>query len=247
VLQVGLSSEVSSTGFEALSKLHHLEQFIFGDECMLMIDLMLETEFLLLCPKILPHLKVAGRHFDLLKVNDTYDDDDDDGVNLNQGYHNEWLQNLHEPATLGLQLLNLCYDFQPNKNIQFPQLEELVLWNPSSSCAISLCDRFAAVSALGLYGCGNSDVLPVLRHVGQRLHSLVLDFVHDYYHGLTISEVLRLCPNLKRFRVSNIYVINEDTGPWPEAAFRCMEEAYFENADLPCGFLKQVNNAYAYI
>ena len=146
------------------------------------------------------------------------------------------LQNLHEPATLDLELLNLCQDFLPNENIQFPQLKELVLWSPSSG-TISVCDRFATVPALGLYNCCDLDVLSVLRHVGQRLHSLVLDGVEQEF---TMAEVFGLCPNLKRFRVSNTMSVNEDVEPLPETAFWCMEEAYFEFVTLPNGFLKQV-------
>jgi hypothetical protein len=232
VLQVCLSLEVSSTGFEALSKLHNLEQFIFG-ESMFQRDWERESKFLLLSAKILPHLKVAGRHLDFLRADYDYYFD------RKQGYHNKMLQNLHEPATLGLQLLNLGQDFLPNENIQFPQLKELVLWSPSSG-TISVCDRFAAVPALGLYDCLKSDVLPVLQHVGQRLHSLVL---HAFDQKSTsLAEVLRLCPNLKRFKVSYTDV-REEAGPWPESAFWCMEEAYFEFVTLPNGFLKQVNNA----
>jgi hypothetical protein len=237
VLQVGLSSVVSSKGIEALSELHHLEQFIFADdECRNQSDWKLDSKFLLLSAKILPHLKVAGRHFDFLRVDvDLYSDE----FNCIPGYHNEMLQNLHEPATLSLQLLSLRKDFLPNENIKFPLLEELMLWSPSSR-TISVCDRFATVPAIGLYDCRDLDVLPVLRHVGQRLHSLVLDNFDQ--ESTSLAEVLRLCPNLKRFRVSNTNV-NKEAGPWPEASFWCMEEAYFETATLPNGFLKQVNNA----
>jgi hypothetical protein len=102
VLQIGLSPEVSSTGFEALSELHNLEKFIFGN-CMDRCEWKLESKFLLLCAKILPHLKAAGRLFDFLDAEDLYNF----GFNCNRGYHNEMLQNLQEPATLGLQLLSL--------------------------------------------------------------------------------------------------------------------------------------------
>jgi hypothetical protein len=108
----------------------------------------------------------------------------------------------------------------------------LVLWNPSSG-TISVCDRFATIPALGLYGCRKLDVLPVLRHVGQRLQSLVLD---DF---VSLAVVLQLCPNLKRFRVSDTNV-NAEAGPWPEASFWCMEEAIFKVVELPRGFLTQV-------
>jgi hypothetical protein len=200
---------------------------------MFLSDWARESKYIFLSAKILPHLKVAGRHFEFLKIQDGFEH----GFNVTKGYHNEMLQNLHEPATLSLQLLSLHQDFLPNENIKFPQLEELILCRPSSH-TISVCDRFSTVPALGLYNCRDFDVLSVLRHVGQRLHSLVLDFVEQQF---TMAEVFRLCPNLKRFRVSNTMIVNEDIEPLPETAFWCMEEAHFEEATLPNGFLKQVN------
>jgi hypothetical protein len=237
VLQVRLcTTNVSKSGFEALSKLHNLEQFIFAG-ANLTRDL--ENQFLLLCGKILPRLKVSGRHFDFFQPRSH----EEDFVFQNQlGYHNYLVQNLHQPAELGLQLLNLRDDCQPNKNIKFSQLEELILCNPSSR-AISMCDRFTAVRALGLY-CWllcipTAIVFPLLRSVGQRLHTLELKDIQEF----SFAEVLQLCPNLKRFRVCNSDV-KELPEKVPEAAFLCMEEVYliFDGLHkLPPGFIKQVN------
>jgi hypothetical protein len=231
VLEVALTSKVTSSGFKALTNLHHLEQFIFGEFMPEKDRRVLECEFLELCPRFLPQLKVAGRRFDFLEMDAIYNN----GFKCNQGYHNSMLQNFHQTAVLGLILLNLRQDYLPNENIQFPDLKELILWNPSSG-AISVCDRFASVCALGLQSCGNFDVLPVLRHVGHRLHSLVLDDVQRLF---TFGEVFRLCPDLKRFKVS---ASNVDEAPeqLSDAAFWCMEEIFIASVILPSGFLKQV-------
>lgn len=194
-------------------------------------DEVLECKFLELCPQFLPQLKVAGRRFDFFEMDAIYNN----GFKCIRGYHNFMLHNFHQPAVLGLKLLNLRQDYLPNENIQFPDLEELILWSPSSG-AISLCDRFASVCALGLYGCGNFDVFPVLRHVGHRLHSLVLE---DVLRLFTFGEVFRLCPDLKRFKVS---ASNVDEAPeqLSDAALWCMEDVFIDSVILPSGFLKQV-------
>jgi hypothetical protein len=244
VLQVRLfTTNVSNSGFEALSKLHNLEQFIFGDENLTRrCDYDLESQFLLLCAKILPHLKVSGRYLDFFEPKHAYDVDFMDKL----GYHNNLVQNLQQPIVLGLQLLNLSHDYQPNENITFSQLEELVLCNPSSR-VISMCDRFTAVRALGFYcfyfAIDTEIVFPVLHIFGQRLHTLVLEGIKKF----SLAKVLRLCPNLKRLRVGNCYA-NELPEQVPEAAFLCMEEMYlFDHLTLPPGFLKQVNGNICYL
>jgi hypothetical protein len=231
VLQVGLTSDVSSTGFKALATLQHLEQFVFG-ECMPESDWENESKFLDLCPPFLPQLKVAGRHMNLLKVADMYMD----GFQYARGYHSEMVQQLQQLTELSLKLLNLNDDVVPSENVKFPELEELLLWNPSSH-ALGLCDRFATVTALGLYRCDKTDVIPALHCVGLRLHSLVLYEVEKMF---SLAEVLRLCPYLKRFKVFGS-MVNEAPEEWPEATFRCMEQAEFGSMKLPPGFVKQVN------
>jgi hypothetical protein len=231
VLQVGLSLDVSSAGFKALSKLPHLEQFIFGDymkEC----DWNHEFRFFNLCTKYLPHLRVAVHSFDVMGMDDLLLD----GYKRARGYHNELMQQLKRPATLSLQLLDLADDFLPAKRIKFSSLEELVLWNPSSR-VLDWCDSHAKLTALGLYEYKKADITPVLRQVGQRLQSLALCEIDKKF---SLAEVLQLCPRLKRFKVSDCRV-KKFPVQWPETAFSCMEETCLEMVNLPPGFLKQVN------
>jgi hypothetical protein len=234
VLQVSLTLDVSSAGFEALSKLPHLQQFICAENLQ---DWKHEVRFFNLCTEYLPHLRVAGRSFDIMDLNDLYTD----GSTRARGYHSKLVKQLKRPATLSLQLLNLSDGVLPNKMVKLSSLEELYLWNPSSS-VLDWCDNFASLTALGLYQCDESGITPVLHllhRVGQRLCSLVLCELQDYEFSL--AEVLRVCPRLKRFKLSSCK-LKKDPDQWPEAAFSGMEESWFEMVNLPPGFLKQVNN-----
>jgi hypothetical protein len=226
--------DVSSAGFEALSKLPHLQQFIYG-EFMREYDWKHQVRFFNLCTEYLPHLKAAGHTFDVMYV----DDREIQGLMRARGYHSELVQQLKRPATLSLQLLNLANDVLPAKRIKFSGLEELALWNPSSR-SLDWCDRNTSVTALGLYECNKTGVAPVLRllhQVGQRLNLLVL---HEVNEEFSLAEVLQLCPRLKRFKLSSCKVKN-DPEQWPDEAFSCMKETYFDSVKLPRGFLNQVN------
>jgi len=230
VLQVALTPEVSSTGISALTPLQHLKQFIFGDS-MPESEWDNESKILVLCSQFLPQLKVSGRRMDLLKVENFYTD----GFMYARGYHSEMVQLLLSPCILGLKQLNLCDDNVPNIDVQFPELEELLLWSPSSR-ALGLPHRFSTVTALGLFECDETDIIPLLHCVGLRLHSLLLREVGRMF---SLAEVLRLCPCLKRLRVFGSRVI-QNPEQWPEATFRSIEEADFGSMKLPPGFLKQV-------
>jgi len=222
-----LTSEVSSTGIKALSKLQHLEQFIFADG----LDWELESEYIDLCAKYLPQLKVIGRIFDFLSSFFDYD--------LPEGYHNEMLKHLQQPAVLGLRLLTLEGDCQPNENVHFPELEVLILWSPTKGM-LNLCDRFESVSTLAIHcdrnGCDLEDVMSVLCRVGQRLHSLLL----SEFNRLSLADVLLNCPRLKCFAVQ-LSRVNQAPVLWPTASFTCLEEVNLQTVQLPPGFLKQVN------
>jgi hypothetical protein len=225
-------SYVSSTGFKALSELQHLEQFIFGESensC----GWTEESKHIVLCSKYLPQLKVIGRRLEFLGFDDCMFD-------IPEGYHNNMLQHLQQPAVLGLQLLNLAGlegDCQPNEDVHFPDLEVLILWAPTSGM-LNLCDRFKTVSTLALYH-GNKieDIMPVLCRVGQRLHSLVLFNVDKRF---SLAEVLLNCPRLKCFAVEDSEV-NRAPELWPAASFTCMEEVNLQTVKLPPGFMKQVS------
>jgi hypothetical protein len=234
VLKVGLTLDVSSAGFEALSKLPHLQQFIYGEH-MKDCDWEHEVRFFKLCTEYMPHLRVAGHSFDVMSMDDLHMH----RYKSARGYHCELVQQLNQPTTLSLQLLNLWSDVLPKNITEFSNLEELVMWNPSSRL-LEWCDRHAKLTSLGLYEYQKPDITPVLRalhQVGQRLHSLVL--CEFYSSEFSLAEVLQLCPRLKRLKVSTCSV-KKDPDQWPEAAFSCLEEACFESVTFPSGFLKKV-------
>jgi hypothetical protein len=225
-------SYVSSTGFKALSKLQHLEQFIFGRDSEYSCGWTEESMHIVHCAKYLPQLKVIGRRLEFIGC--------DDYIDFPEGYHNDMLQHLQEPAVLGLQQLNLAGlagDCLPNENVHFPQLEVLILWAPTNNM-LNLCDRFESVSTLAIYhGRLFEDIMPVLCRVGQRLHSLVLFKVDK---RVSLSEVLLNCPRLKCL-VLEKSKFNQAPERWPAASFLCMEEVRFLSMKLPPGFIKQVN------
>jgi hypothetical protein len=233
VLQVGLKSDVSSAGFKALSKLPHLQQFLFGDN-LDWRNWRRELRFLRLCTEYLPQLRVAGRSFDVMDADAAWYTC---GTDRARGYHNELLQHLQQPTALSTQLfLNLADDFLPPATVKYPKVEELLLWEPSERLLGLLGERFASLTVLGLY-CSATDVVPALQRVGQHLHTLVLDCVG---HAFSLAKVLQLCPRLKRFKV-HCCIENGEPEEFPEGAFSYMEEAHFEGGKLPTGFLKQVN------
>lgn len=238
VLQVNLKvDEVSSAGFSALSTLPHLDEFLFGDRMNKESDWVHESKFLILCSRFLPKLSVSGRRFDFLHVDFLYEST----FRQYCGYHKEMVQEMQQPAKLSLQHLNLSNGVQPNENIQFPQLETLSLWFPNAGQALSLCQRFQTVSALGLYDLETSlDLLPTLQSVGQRLHSLVLDEASE--PAFSLLQVLESCPNLKHFRLSNCTFLVDPPEQWPEKYFSGMEEVFLCSLySPPAGFIMQVN------
>jgi len=225
VLQLRLKSYVSSSGIEALSKLHHLQQFIFG-EGMDGFDWRYELNFLLLCANFLPRLRVVGRHFDLLNVVELDECERFTPFGFTRGYHQHLLLQLQPPAELSLQHLNLAADLAFSEGFKFPCLESLMLWNTSNH---RLCDRFASLTALGFYEC-NFEVLPVLSRVGQRLNSLV---VHQAGSEVfSVAKVLQLCPHLSRFRLSSSK-INSALEQWPVMAFSNLRELQLRDVEKP--------------
>jgi len=234
LLRVSLTLDVSSAGFESLSKLPHLQQFIYG-EFMKECDWKHEVRFFTLCTEYLPHLRVAGQCFDVMGM----DDLNAHRYKIARGYHNELVKQLNQPTTLSLQLLNLWADVLPKKRTKFSNLEELILWDPTSRL-LEWCDRHAKLTSLGLYEYRKTDIAPVLsalHQVGQRLHSLV--FCEFFCCEFSLAEVIQLCPRLKRFKVISC-TVKKDPDQWPEAAFSCLEEVCFESITFPPGFLKKV-------
>jgi hypothetical protein len=209
----------------------HLQQFIFGER-MPASNWKHELRFLVFCTEYLPHLRVAGHSFDVMDV----DDLEINGCRRARGYHSKLMQRLKKPTTLSLQLLNLADDVVPANGIKFSVLEKLALWKPSNRL-LDWCDRHAKLTALGLYDCGDLNVLPVLCQVGQRLQTLVLDTI---YQEFSLAQVLQLCPNLKHFKVSSCKV-KKAPEKLPEKVICHLENVVVDCMKLTPGFLRQVN------
>lgn len=212
---------MSSVGFQALSKLRQLRQFLFGEH---IYSLELEEKFFLLCSQFLPQLKVSCRRFDKLD-------------SVDNGFYNKSLQ---QPITLSLNNIAVSEDVQLHENLQLPELQSISLRKPMKD-VLGLLERFSTVSALGLSEVENvpEDIMisTVLQSVGGRLRSLIL---YDVQQVLSLAQVFQLCPRLERFRIS--YCKFQDTSSkWPEKHFNCLEEV-FVSADqlIPPGFILQV-------
>jgi hypothetical protein len=240
-LQVSLTLDVSSAGFKALAKLPHLHQFIFGDY-MPARDWKHELRFLVFCTKYLPHLRVAGRSFEVMNVQDC---PEFHSFECARGYHNKLVQQLKRSTTLSLQMLNLADDVLPREKIKFSGLEELILGKPSSR-SLDWCDRHAKLTALGLYECHYLDVLPALCRIGQRLQKLVLCSV---YQEISLVQVLKLCPILKHLKVDCCRVTRAPE-KLPDSVICHLEEVVLGvlgGSHLAPGFLRQVNKNYKYL
>lgn len=241
VLEVELSLDVSSVGFEALSKLRHLRQFLFG-ESLYGLEWEHEKKLLLLSSRILPQLRVAGRCFDiLLDIDVLYGAD---VFEHSTGYHDEMVQ--EKIAVLSLENLVLGRDVHPYENLQMPELKSLSLWFPNNEDVLPLCERFSNISQLGIHSCeehGHEEMIKkVLQSLGQQLRLLLLDEVSQ---TPSLAEILRFCPRLERFRLcSYFHNFSLDDGAsneWPERSFSCMEEVVLQVNNIPCGFIMQVN------
>lgn len=239
VLQVGLSSEVSSVGFQALTNLRLLRQFIFGNS-MHYSKWQLHKKLLVLCWQNLPHLKVAGCSFNFLHADMfvTYL-----GSYNHRSYHDHLVQQ-QQLTKLSLESLCIGFEVQPHENLDLPELKSLSIKLPTTKEVFDLCDRFNTISALGIY-CTEllgEDLITVLQSIGQRLRFLALD-VMSSEQRMSLCKVLEICPNLQGFRFTNCF-FNDTSNIWPQRLFSCLEEVNldFENQHIPPGFAMQVND-----
>jgi hypothetical protein len=235
VLQVELSLEISSVGFEALSTLRHLRQFHFGEY--LFSDWEHDEKCLMLCARFLPCLKLAGSYNDFL-----------DGGNQSPEEHNDFVQQNHLQK-LSLSDLTIGRNVELHENFQLPELESLSLWLPMKDI-VGLCDRFSSISALAFYELRFSPpdmVTTVLHTVGKRLRSLSLD---DAPQPMSLAQIFEFCPRLESFRIQFCNFNDAPTVQWPARYFSCMKEARvgvqrpsidLDSQSLPCGFIMQVN------
>jgi len=225
--------EVTSIGFQALSTLLHLKQFLFGN-CFEGRSWEHLQKCILLCAQYLPHLKVAGRQFDILY-----------GYSRGCNYHKELLHQQQLPKQ-SLADLIIGSDVEPFKNLQFPVLESLSLWLPVKDM-VSLCDRFSTITALALHGSSpdTAVIMTLLQSVGGRLRTLALQEVQ---RPLSLAQVFEYCPRLGGFRIQFCNFNDDPSTEWPDKYFNNVKEAHVGNQrpdagweSLPPGFLMQVH------
>jgi len=239
VLQVELSLDISSVGFEALSTLRYLRQFHFGEYfgVYFEIDWELYQKCIMLCARYLPQLKFTGSYNDFLC-----------GSTQSPVKYNELVQQ-HELPKLSLSDLTIGSDVEPHEDLELPELESLSLWLPMKDI-VGLCDRFSSISALALYNLryAPSDIIiTVLHTVGKRLRSLSLS---DAPQPLSLAQIFGFCPRLESFRIEFCNFNDAPTVQWPARYFSCAKEArvgaqrhesHLDSQSLPRGFIMQVN------
>jgi hypothetical protein len=232
VLKVGLSRDVSSAGFKALSTLRHLRQFLFRDYYV--GGLARAKECILLCAEYLPHLKGAATF---------------DSKFLSECQHNELVQH-QQLSKLSLANLSIGRNVEPHKNLQLPELESLSVRFPMND-VVGLCDRFSTISALVLCDikyASPETVMTVLQGVGGRLRSLSLIFAPQ---PLSLAKIFELCPQLESFKIEYCNIIDTPTVCWPENYLSCLNEvSVYRFRDetgrwnsLAVGFIMQVNTS----
>lgn len=218
---------MSSVGFEALSKLKHLQQFLFGD---FEEDWQLHRVCLLLCTQFLPKLRFIGLDFSDLN-NETFEEEDHGNF-----YHDQVVQ---QPIQLGLEEVILSGHAQPHNNCQLPQLRTLHLFRPVGDVA-GMCDRFLTLSEISFYEGDTDTVMAVLQLVGRRLHKLVMEEIGP--QEFVLPTLLQLCPNLKHLHIVMCGYDDSYTSAWPTEIFGCLEEVNLQMVyePLPCGFIVMV-------
>jgi hypothetical protein len=228
VLQVrGLTEEVSSVGFKALSKLQNLQKFLFFEW-----NWEVEHKCLLMCAQFLPRLQMAGK--DTTK-NGTGSFTHATATN---GYHKELVEQ-EQRVPLGLQHLVIKGQVRLHPTCQLPELKALHLNWPGED-AVSLLDRFPTVTELSFFHADAKVVKLVLQKVGWRLSKLGFG---DCLTLGSLPETLKLCPNLNSLWLGGCQ-FDQFFGLWPKNLMDHLEEVDIDmdNKQLPQGFIKQVNN-----
>jgi hypothetical protein len=217
VLQVSLVPEVSSVGFEALSKLKHLQQFLFG-EIDADINWQLKEKFLLLCAQFLPKLRIAGFNYANLYSFHIFDlSADDDNTEC---YHDLIVQ---QPLKLGIEQLLVSGGVKIHEKCQLPHLRALNISRLTASNISGIFLRFTTITELAICGTMTDTVIKVLQIVGQRLSKLALGHLMEF----KLVEALQLCPKLKHLQIIGCKFDDSDSEWQKEDDFSCLEEIIF--------------------
>lgn len=175
-----LDENVSASGFQALSKLDHLEQFYFCS-----IKNASTRKHLELCLQYLPKLRFAGEnfspHFCIF-------------YNSLGKLTTEALLSLKTPTILGLQKMSLFRVERMPEEISLPNLNHLILEFPLENFR---CDdpRLSQVTKLCLYEGTTAAAVQILGHLGRQLKKLEL----CASESVPFDLILESCPNLEWF------------------------------------------------
>jgi hypothetical protein len=229
---------VSRAGFLALSMLPHLKEFHFGNRYTIS-SRKHQNRCILMCANYLPHLKIIGRDFSssyFMRMRA-------------KGIHNELVQQRQFTKLLLTDLvLGGEAALPPHENLQLPDLQSLSVWLPMRD-TVGLCNRFSTITALGLFGPAEADmVMSVLQSVGGRLQTLLL---HNVPQPISLSKIFVCCPHLEKFTFCLCNFNDLDFFvQWPEINLSNVEEAHMGQQrpqlgyePIPRGFIMQVNSS----
>jgi hypothetical protein len=170
-----LDESVTATGFKALSKLQHLEQFDFREShC---------RDLSWLCLQYLPNLRFVG---DKCNPNSTL---------AEAGFGSwttQWMQRAPKPVTLGLQEVTLLKVMSLPEGVLLPNLTFLILQEPPENFK---CDqRLSTVSKLLIHNVSVATCVHILQQIGRQLKKLIVHYVDSV---ISVDQILSLCPNLE--------------------------------------------------
>jgi len=237
ILEVALAPEVSSIGFNALSSLSHLQQFLFGD---FKESWEFQQKCLLMSARFLPKLRFAGFNFA-----DAYSMDmliamvDGD---VGDFYHDQIVQ---QPFRLGLEELMINGNVQIHEDCQLPNLRALYTSQLNDGNIAGLFNRFTTITKLGICQTKTNTVMKVLQTVGWSLSRLALGQLPQKF---SLLKLLQMCPKLERLHIVAC-TFDDFNSLWSLEMLSCLEETNFQmtSEPLPCGFIVKVNNCSIFI
>jgi hypothetical protein len=245
ILKLVLAPRVSSVGIKALTELRHLKQFLFG-ELGPNVDWEVMDNWLLLCARFLPNLRIAGLKFadpnnmrvlfSYLMIN---------GEESIGSFFHDRLARQREPCRIGFEELIVSGDVNFHKESQVPNLRALHLCYLTPDNLAGRFSRFSNISELGIYSTDAATTIKVLQVLGQNLSQLSLRRIRPKF---SLLRVLQLCPNLKQLHT---YLCEFDfsDGVWPIELLSCLEDLQIIQTygPLPWKFIVNVNNLYNFL
>lgn len=178
ILELDLGPNVTRSGFEALSKLSSLQEFLFLDSINEQQEHLLQD-----CFELMPQLQaVCGRS---QKLRCHHDEAQSDWIS-------EALLNLRAPCTLKLHKLDLTGSRYIPPGVELPEMQTLLLARPTLTQIELGVHHFAKLSELCVRDCvSEAQLLRILGQVGRQLETL-----HFTYCHLDVCAVLAAAPHL---------------------------------------------------